>query len=94
MRVQLVDAPGYMVNYGLGAIITADIRQRIAQQIGSFDAGNARWFGWLQQQLLGSGERYPTSELLRAFLGRAVSPQALLEQLERVHPPGGGVGTR
>ncbi|HTT43270.1 MAG TPA: hypothetical protein VMG33_09370 [Steroidobacteraceae bacterium] len=94
MRVQLVDAPGYMVNYGLGAIITADIRQRIAQQIGSFDAGNARWFGWLQQQLLGSGERYPTSELLRAFLGRAVSPQALLEQLERVHPPAGGVGTR
>ncbi len=30
MRVQLVDKPGYMVNYGLGAVITADIRQRIA----------------------------------------------------------------
>jgi hypothetical protein len=87
MRVQLVDAPGYMVNYGLGAIITADIRQRIVQQIGSFDAGNARWFEWLQQQLLGSGERYPTAELLHTFLGRAVSPQALLDELERTRVP-------
>ena len=30
VRVQLVDSPGYMVNYGLGAVVTADLRQRIA----------------------------------------------------------------
>ena len=35
MRVQLVDKPGYMVNYGLGAVITADIRERIAGQLGT-----------------------------------------------------------
>jgi hypothetical protein len=94
MRVQLVDAPGYMVNYGVGAIITADIRQRIVHEIGPFDAGNPRWFGWLQQRLLGSGERYPTADLLRTFLGRAVSPQPLLDQLERLHPPPTVTGTR
>src|SRR5262249_37070069 len=42
MREQLVDAPGYMVNYGLGAVLTADIRQRTRQSLGPFDAGNAR----------------------------------------------------
>ena len=31
LRVQLVRWPGYMINYGLGAVLTADIRQRIAE---------------------------------------------------------------
>ena len=31
MRVQLVRWPGYMINYGLGAVLTADIRQRTAR---------------------------------------------------------------
>ena len=37
VRVQLMDSPGYMVNYGLGAVITAEIRQRIRQSLGPFD---------------------------------------------------------
>ncbi|MBV8782783.1 MAG: hypothetical protein JOZ67_01205 [Gammaproteobacteria bacterium] len=86
MRVQLVDHPGYMVNYGLGAVLTADIRQHVAEQIGPFDAGNPRWFGWLSTHLLGTGEEQPTALLLRRFLGRAVSPQALLAELQRLAP--------
>jgi oligoendopeptidase F len=95
VRVQLVDTPGYMVNYGLGAVITADIRQRIAQQLGSFDTGDTRWFGWLAAHLLSFGEDRETSLLLRQFLGRAVSEQALLQDLQRVgtkpagRPPAG-----
>jgi hypothetical protein len=84
VRVQLVHKPGYMVNYGLGAVITADLRERIAQQLGPFAAGEPRWYGWLAAQLLESGETHPTVELLRQFLGRPVSPQALLAQLQRV----------
>jgi hypothetical protein len=94
LRVQLVDEPGYMVNYGLGAIITADIRRRIVHELGPFDAGNVRWFVWLQQQLLGSGERYPTADLLHTFLGRAVTPQALLAELERLRAVAGSSSTR
>jgi hypothetical protein len=86
VRVQLIDKPGYMVNYGLGAVITADIRQRIAQQLGPFTAGDPRWFGWIAQHLLRSGETQPTSELLRQFLGRPVDPGALLAQLQRIAP--------
>ncbi|HEY1492757.1 MAG TPA: hypothetical protein VGF35_09030, partial [Steroidobacteraceae bacterium] len=88
VRVQLVDKPGYMVNYGLGAVITADIRQRIAAQLGPFAAGDPRWFGWISQQLLSSGEELETAQLLRQFLGRPVSPEALLAALGRMPAPG------
>jgi hypothetical protein len=84
VRVQLVHKPGYMVNYGLGAVITADIRERIAQQLGPFQSGDARWYGWLSEHLLRSGEEQPTAQLLRGFLGRPVSPQALVTQLQRI----------
>ena len=84
VRVQLVDSPGYMVNYGLGAVVTADIRQRIASQLGPFDTGEERWFSWLSQHLLSSGQTHETAELLRGFLGRPVSPQALLTEIGRI----------
>jgi Zn-dependent M32 family carboxypeptidase len=87
VRVQLVHEPGYMVNYGLGAVITADIRQRIAQQLGPFDSGDPRWYGWVSERLLKSGEQQETAELLRRFLGRQVSPQALLDEVRRISAP-------
>lgn len=87
VRVQLVDVPGYMINYGLGSVITADLRQRIADQLGTFQAGDPRWFAWLGQHLLASGEEHPTPQLLQAFLGRPVSPEALLGQLRRLAAP-------
>jgi hypothetical protein len=88
-RVQLVHKPGYMVNYGLGAVITADIRQRITAGIGPFEAGNARWYEWTSQQLLSSGEEQPTVKLLQQFLGRPVSPDALLRAIGRMSPAQG-----
>ena len=75
-----------MINYGLGALITADIRQRIVGQLGPFDAGEPRWFGWLADRLLKNGEAQPTALQLRQFLGRAVTPQALLDDLHRIAP--------
>lgn len=84
VRVQLVDAPGYMVNYGLGAVVTADLRQRITEKLGPFTTGDERWFGWLSQQLLSSGQTHETAALLRGFLGRPVSPRALLNEIGRV----------
>lgn len=84
MRVQLVDEPGYMVNYGLGAIVTADLRARIRGEIGPFATGNPRWYPWLSEVLLRYGSERDTPTLLREFLGRPVSPQALLTELRRI----------
>jgi hypothetical protein len=86
VRVQLVDSPGYMVNYGLGAVVTADLRQRIHAGLGRFETGDARWYGWLGEQLLKDGEALDTAELLRRFLGRPVTPDALLAEIARIEP--------
>ncbi len=92
MRVQLAGNPGYMVNYGLGAVLTAEIRARTAQAIGPFDAGNARWYGWLDQQLLRYGSERDTVALMRGLLGRGVTPAALLAAIRRCRSADRGRG--
>jgi hypothetical protein len=89
VRVQLVDKPGYMVNYGLGAVITAHIRERIEGELGAFDAGEPRWFEWLSRNLLGSGYEKETALLLTEFLGGPVSVEPLLTQLHRMKKASG-----
>lgn len=84
LRVQLVRWPGYMINYGLGAVLTADIRQHIRDTMGPFDAGNPRWYPWTSAHLLRFGSSVDTAQLLRRFLGRPVSADAILAQLQRV----------
>jgi len=86
VRVQLADLPGYMVNYGLGAILTAEMRQHISEAMGTFDTGDSRWYGWLSEHLLRYGSERDTRILMQNFLGRPVSPQALLEQIHRLMP--------
>jgi len=87
LRVQLVHLPGYMINYGLGAVLTADLRAHTEKSIDPFNTGNPRWFPWLAEHLLHSGTEHETSELLRTFLGRPVSPDALLANLRHPRHP-------
>jgi Zn-dependent M32 family carboxypeptidase len=86
VRVQLADLPGYMVNYGFGAILTAEMRERISEALGPFDTGDARWYGWLSDHLLRYGSERDTLTLMRDFLGHPVSPQAFLKQIHRLKP--------
>jgi hypothetical protein len=88
LRVQLADLPGYMVNYGLGAVLTAELRQKVSKEIGSFDAGNRRWYPYLSDHLLRFGLERPVPELLREFFGQQVSAQALLGQIRRLKVAG------
>ncbi|MBA3811057.1 MAG: hypothetical protein H0X27_05320 [Caulobacteraceae bacterium] len=81
LRVQLVDAPGYMINYGLGAVVTADLRRRLREEAGDFDAGNPRWYRYASDHLLRFGGSVETPKLLRRFLGRPVSDAALLAEI-------------
>jgi Zn-dependent M32 family carboxypeptidase len=87
MRVQLAGNPGYMVNYGLGAVLTAEMRARTIESIGPFDAGNPAWYGWLSERLLRFGSERDTRALMQDLLGRPVSPGALLHQIERCRMP-------
>jgi Zn-dependent M32 family carboxypeptidase len=84
LRTQLVDTPGYMANYGAGAILTAAMRERIRQSIGSFDAGNARWYPWVSEHILRYGSELPTEELVARLVGGKISAQALIADIRGV----------
>jgi hypothetical protein len=86
MRVQLASDPGYMVNYGLGALLTAEIRAATVAAIGPIDAGNEAWYRWTSAHLLRFGSERSTRELLQGLLGRPVRPDALLAQVRRCWP--------
>ena len=84
MRGQLVDAPGYMVNYAAGAILIAAIRARIQSAHGPFTEGDASWYAWIAPRLYRFGLERPTREVLEEFLGGPVSPVALLADMRRM----------
>lgn len=83
-RGQLVTTPGFMANYGLGAVVTADLRQHIRNSIGPFNTGNSRWYAWVSRNLLRSGLQFDTSDVLQKFLGRPVSLEPLLNDIRRI----------
>ena len=87
MRGQLVDAPGYMMNYAAGAIIIAALRARVRELHGPFQQGDPSWYGWIAPRLYRFGQERPTREVLEEFLGGTVSPAALLADLRRMTPP-------
>ncbi|MGH8131224.1 MAG: hypothetical protein ACRES3_10270 [Steroidobacteraceae bacterium] len=84
VRVQLVSRPGYMVNYGLGAVLTAEMRKRTAEVIGPFDAGNPKWYGWSSEQLLQYGSEQSAKTLMQKLLGRPLSPEAMQAEIRRI----------
>lgn len=88
IRGQLVQTPGYMVNYGLGAIVTADLRARLRELRGDRPEGDRGWYAVVSEALYRWGAARDPGEVLRAFLGRPISPEALIADLRRI---GGGV---
>jgi hypothetical protein len=84
MRGQLVDAPGYMMNYAIGALLIAAIRDRIVEQHGPFVTGDSTWYGWVAPRLYRFGLERRTRDVVEEFLGGPVSPAAILHELARV----------
>jgi hypothetical protein len=60
------------------------LRQRIRESLAPMEPGDPRWYSWISRRLLASGEERQTPDLLREFLGRPVSPDALLAQIRRI----------
>jgi hypothetical protein len=88
MRGQLVDSPGYMMNYAVGAILIAAIRARTVAQHGPYFAGDSTWYPWVSSRLFRYGLERPTSEVIEEFLGGPVTPAALLADMRRMKNEG------
>ena len=84
MRGQLVDAPGYMVNYAVGAMLIAAVRARTVAVHGPFVTGDRGWYDWVSRQLFRFGLERPTREVIEDFLGGPVTPAALLADMRRM----------
>jgi len=87
MRGQLVDAPGYMMNYAAGALLIAAIRERIRERHGPFVSGDPTWYAWVAPRLYRFGLARSTREVVEDFLGGPVTPGPLLRDLARMRPP-------
>ena len=75
MRGQLVDAPGYMMNYAAGAILIAAIRERTrAGATVSSPRRSRPGTAWVAPRLYRFGLERPTREVVEEFLGGPVSP--------------------
>ena len=85
MDILKVGVPG-LLNTAITNLSVA-LLTGIAGQLGPFETGDVRWNDWVSAHLLVNGQQHPASSLLREFLGRPVSPQALLDQLRRITPP-------
>lgn len=84
MRGQLIDAPGYLLNYALGAFIAADIRARLAAAGNGFSRSDQTLYDRLRAALYQPGRSEPARQVLERFLGRPISPDALLADLARI----------
>jgi hypothetical protein len=84
MRGQLVDSPGYMMNYAVGAILIAALRARAVERHGPWLLGDRTWYPWVSRMLFRYGLERSTRDLVEEFLGGRVTPAALLEDMGRM----------
>jgi hypothetical protein len=81
IRGQLIEAPGYMANYPIGAILAADLRAAIRAARGDWIEGDPGWYTWVSDHLLRFGLERSSGEVIRELLGRPPSPDALLAEI-------------
>jgi hypothetical protein len=86
LRGQLVDEPGYMVHYAIGAVIAADVRARCRELRGPLATPDAGYYDFLSARLYRFGLERPARAVLADFLGRPVSLDAILADLRRLRP--------
>jgi Zn-dependent M32 family carboxypeptidase len=73
-----------MANYAIGAIIIADLRARAKAVHGDFALGDTTWYPWVSERLYRFGLQRPSRQVIEDFLGRPLSPDALLADLGRM----------
>ncbi len=81
-RGQLIDGPGYLANYALGAIMVAAVRARIREKRGDWSSGDPGWYGYVSQELLRYGGGRSPRDLLMAFLGEPLTPDAIIADIQ------------
>jgi hypothetical protein len=83
IRSQLIDEPGYMANYALGAVLTTELRAAIRRARGDWTDGDPELYPWIREHLVRFGRERAPGDVVRGVLGRAPTADALLVQIAR-----------
>jgi hypothetical protein len=83
IRGQLVESPGYMSNYAVGAVLATSIRAVMREALGDWVRGDRRWYPWLRDRVYRYGLERPSRDVLYDLLGRAPTADALLAEISR-----------
>jgi hypothetical protein len=89
VRGQLVDTPGYMMNYALGTIVTENLRSAVRRGRGpkAFDSPKPGTYLWLARRLYRFGKERTAREVASSFLGGPIDPSELRSMMGA--PPDG-----
>ncbi|MEO8208049.1 MAG: hypothetical protein ABI598_03355, partial [Chloroflexota bacterium] len=82
-RGQLIDGPGYLANYALGAVMVAAVRARLQALRGDWSGGDPGWYAFVSEHLLQFGGARTPWDLLRGLLGQPLTDEAILGEIER-----------
>jgi hypothetical protein len=82
-RGQLIDVPGYVANYPLGAIMVAAVRARIRELRGDWATGDPGWYAFVSERLLRFGGARTPRAILGDLLEGPLTAGPLLADLER-----------
>ena len=83
VRGQLIDAPGYLANYGLSAIAAAALRSRIREIRGDWSTGDPGWYAFVSERLQRFGGERAPADLIADLLGGPLTEEPLLGDLSR-----------
>jgi hypothetical protein len=72
-----------MANYAVGAVLATEMRAAIRETRGDWVGGDPGWYGWVRDRLFRFGLERPAGEVVRRFLGRAPTADALLAEIAR-----------
>jgi hypothetical protein len=81
-RGQLIDGPGYLANYALGAVMVAAVRARIRELRGDWATGDPGWYTFVSDRLLRFAGARPPRDILEDFLGGPLTTAAILDDIE------------
>ncbi len=83
MRGQLVQDPGYMANYAMGAVLSAAMRDAIRDVRGPWIDGDPGWYDWVSDRVYRFGLERSPQDVVAGLLGGPPTASALLEQISR-----------
>ncbi len=83
IRGQLVQEPGYMANYAIGAVLAAAMRAAISAARGDWAGGDLGWYPWLRGRILRFGRERSAGDAVAQMLGHPPTADALLAEIAR-----------